>query len=58
VARFCKGLRGKALSQMFVQIYTDPACSGMHAHFAQAYRDASPRPARPEITYHGIAAVA
>jgi hypothetical protein len=25
------------IGQMFVQIYTDPACSKMHAHFAAAY---------------------
>jgi hypothetical protein len=29
------------LGQLFVQIYTDPACSPMHAHFAASYRDAS-----------------
>jgi len=58
VARVCKGLRGKMLSQMFVQLYPDPACSGMHSHFAQAYRDVSPREAVSEISSHVIAAVA
>jgi hypothetical protein len=42
VARVCKGLRGKALGQMFVQLYPQPACSPMYSHFALAYRDASP----------------
>lgn len=41
LARVCKGLRGKMIGQLFVQIYTDPACSRMHAHFAAAYEDAS-----------------
>jgi hypothetical protein len=59
IARFCKGLQGKALGQMFVQIYPNPACSPMHAHFARAYQDASPRPVRSETTIRrGIAAVA
>ena len=58
VARVCKGLRGKALNQMFTQLYPDPACSRMHGHFAQAYRDASPKEARPELTLIRVAAVA
>jgi hypothetical protein len=37
----CKGLRGKAVAQLFVQIYTNSACSPMHSHFAAEYRDAS-----------------
>jgi hypothetical protein len=37
LAKVCHGLRGKMIGQMFVQIYTDPACSKMHAHFAAAY---------------------
>lgn len=41
LAKICKGLRGKLIGQMFVQIYTDPACSKMHAHFAAAYAAAS-----------------
>jgi len=41
LARVCKGLRGKMIGQMFVQIYSDPACSPMHAHFAAAYEGAS-----------------
>jgi hypothetical protein len=29
------------IGQLFVQIYTDPACSRMHGHFAAAYIAAS-----------------
>lgn len=58
VARVCKGLRGKMLSQMFVQLYPDPACSRMHAHFAQAYREASPKEIQRATTLITIAAVA
>ena len=58
VARVCKGLRGKMLGQMFVQLYPDPACSRMHAHFAQEYRDASPKEVKSEISSSRIAAVA
>ena len=58
VAGLCKGLQGKTLGQMFVQLYPDPACSRMHAHFAQAYRDASPKGVQRETSPHRIAAVA
>jgi hypothetical protein len=58
LARVCKGLRGKALGQMFVQLYPHPACSKSHGNFAQAYRDASPRPAMSETFPVTIAAVA
>ena len=59
IARCSKGLQGKMLGQMFLQLYPNPACSRMHAQFAQAYRDASPRPVRSETTIRrGIAAVA
>ena len=58
VARVCKGLRGKALGQMFVQLYPDPACRPMHNNFAQAYRDASPKEAQRETSPLRIAAVA
>ena len=49
VALVCKGLRGKMVGQMFVQIYPHPACSPMHANFAQAYRDASPDASPKEV---------
>lgn len=41
LAKVCRGLRGKMIGQLFVQIYTDPACSKMHGHFAGAYLEAS-----------------
>ncbi|MSV34865.1 MAG: hypothetical protein EXQ47_04615 [Bryobacterales bacterium] len=41
LAAVCKGLRGKAVAQLFVQIYPHSACSPMHSHFAAKYREAS-----------------
>lgn len=41
LARACRGLRGKAVAQLFVQLYPEPGCSRMHAQFAAAYRAAS-----------------
>ena len=41
VAAVCKGLRGKMLGQLFVQIHPHSACARMHAHFADCYREAS-----------------
>jgi hypothetical protein len=41
LAKVCKGLQGKRIGQLFVQIHTDPACAKMHAHFTQAYLEAS-----------------
>ena len=58
VARLCKGLRGKMLGQMFVQLYPHPACAPMHGRFAQAYLDASPREPQRETKLHVITAVA
>ena len=58
VAQLCKGLRGKMLGQMFVQLYPQPACSRMYSHFAQAYRDVSPREAQRETNLRVISAVA
>jgi hypothetical protein len=62
VARACKGLRGKAISQLFVQIYSDPACAPMHAHFAAAYREASgdapPKPMGVAVTVRSATAAA
>jgi len=58
VARVCRGLRGKALGQMFVQLYPHSACSPMHANFAEAYRDASPKEVQRETSPMRIAAVA
>jgi hypothetical protein len=41
LAAICKGLRGKAVGQLFVQIYPDPACARMHSHFAASYQEGS-----------------
>ena len=41
LATICKGLRGAALGQLFVQIYPASACAPMHAHFAAEYREAA-----------------
>src|ERR1041385_294 len=38
LAHACKGLRGKAIGQLFVQIHPHSACAKMHAQFAAAYR--------------------
>jgi hypothetical protein len=38
LAQVCKGLRGKMIGQLFVQIYPNSACAPMHAHFAESYR--------------------
>jgi hypothetical protein len=38
------------VGQMFVQLYPDPACSRMHAHFAEAYRAANSRAGVAELT--------
>jgi hypothetical protein len=40
-AAVCKGLRGKAVGQLFVQLYPNSACSSMHSHFAACYQEAS-----------------
>jgi len=40
LAAVCKGLKGKMIGQMFVQIYPRSACGRMHSHFAEAYRQA------------------
>ncbi len=41
LAQCCKGLRGKMIGQLFVQIYPNPACARMHSYFAEVYREAS-----------------
>lgn len=38
LAQVCKGLRGKMIGQLFVQIHPHSACAPMHAHFARSYR--------------------
>src|SRR5258708_958019 len=44
LAAVCKGLRGKAIGQLFVQIYTNSACAPMHRRFAEHYQAASEIP--------------
>lgn len=41
LAAVCKGLKGKMIGQLFVQIYPRSACARMHSHFAEAYCHAS-----------------
>jgi hypothetical protein len=41
LASICKGLKGKAVNQLFYQIYPVKACSPMRSHFARSYRAAS-----------------
>ena len=41
LAALCKGLRGKAIGQLFVQIHPHSACAPMHAHFTASYKAAS-----------------
>ena len=41
LASVCKGLRGKAVTQLFHQIYPQSACTPMSSHFAKADRAAS-----------------
>jgi hypothetical protein len=40
LAQSCKGLRGRSIGHLFVQIYPHPACAPMHHHFARSYRAA------------------
>jgi hypothetical protein len=41
LAAVCKGLKGKAVTKLFFQIYPVRACSSMSSHFARAYKAAS-----------------
>lgn len=41
LAAVCKGLAGKMVGQLFVQIYPNSACAPMHRNFAAHYREAS-----------------
>jgi hypothetical protein len=59
LAQVCKGLRGKAVSQLFVQIHVYQACAPMHAHFAAAYQAASIESLRkPVVSELGLAIAA
>jgi hypothetical protein len=41
LAAVCKGLPGKMVAQLFVQIYPNSACAPMHRGFAAHYREAT-----------------
>jgi hypothetical protein len=41
LARTCKGLSGRMVTQLFVQLYPDPGCARMHANFGAEYRRVS-----------------
>jgi hypothetical protein len=56
-ARLCTGLRGKAVGQLFVQLYPHPACSPMHALFDAVYQQAQ-RKGPVRDTLRRISAVA
>lgn len=58
LAQTCKGLRGKAIGQLFVQIHPHPACSSMHSHFAERYRAHSHPEAQMEAVPRKPAAMA
>lgn len=49
VAAICKGLRGKAIGQMFVQLYPNAACAPAHKLFAAHYESASETPKRRDF---------
>ena len=51
LAAVCKGLRGKAVGQLFVQIYPNSACAPMHSFFAAQYREAS---GEPDVERRGV----
>jgi hypothetical protein len=38
LAQVCKGLRGKVIGHLFVQLYPNSACAPMHRHFVESYR--------------------
>jgi hypothetical protein len=58
LAAVCKGLRGKVIRQLFVQIHCHPACAGMHSHFKASYLEASSAgiPARVGLLGGSVAA--
>jgi hypothetical protein len=41
LAAVCKGLRGKMIGQLFVQLHPHAACAPMHKQFAEHYHEAS-----------------
>ncbi len=41
LAQTCRGLGGRMVAQLFVQLYPEPGCSRMHANFVAVYKSAS-----------------
>jgi hypothetical protein len=41
LAAICKNLRGKAIGELFVQLYPNMACTPMRSHFAACYLEAN-----------------
>ena len=58
LARCCKGLRGKAIGQLFMLIHPHPACAPMHAHFAKSYRAGAAGTMAEETSLKALAASA
>jgi len=54
-SRLCTGLRGKAIGQLFVQLYPHPSCSPMHAQFEAVYLQAQRKGPGREIAGAAIA---
>jgi hypothetical protein len=50
LAAVCKGLPGKVIAQLFVQIYPNSACAPMHRRFAAHYQEASAALAETVVT--------
>ncbi len=50
LASVCKGLRGKAVGQLFVQLYPSAGCAPMHAQFAGSYQEFSTAVPAPVVT--------
>ena len=49
-ARVCTGLRGKAVGQLFVQLFPNSACAPMHGRFEAAYLQSQRKgPGRAEL---------
>ena len=44
LATVCKGLQGKVIARLFVQLYPHSACAPMARHFAASYEIAGIRP--------------
>jgi hypothetical protein len=56
LAQVCHGLRGKALGQLFTQMYPHPACAPMHAEFAAAYQTCDAPQRQPAASASSLSA--